>query len=129
MITDFIKSGDFKGEKHVPAIEAPATVKAGEAFEITATVGKEIAHPNKPEHHISWIKLFYLPEGSTMLIELANYEFTTHSAAMDITAQGPAKTEPVAKATVKLEKSGKIFALSYCNIHGLWQSEAEVVVY
>ena len=49
---DLIQSGDFKGEKHVPVIESPAKVKAGEAFKVCLSVGKEIPHPNKPEHHI-----------------------------------------------------------------------------
>ena len=54
---DLIQSGDFKGEKHVPVIEAPAKVKAGEPFKVIVSVGKEIPHPNKPEHFISWIQL------------------------------------------------------------------------
>ena len=32
-IGETIQSGDFKGEKHVPVIEAPAKVKAGEKFD------------------------------------------------------------------------------------------------
>ena len=37
---DLIQSGDFKGEKHVPVIEAPAKVKAGEPFKVIVSVGK-----------------------------------------------------------------------------------------
>ena len=53
-----IQSGDWKGEKHVPVIEAPEEVASGEAFTVTVSVGKEIPHPNTTEHHIRWIKLF-----------------------------------------------------------------------
>ncbi|MEG1641499.1 MAG: class II SORL domain-containing protein [Synergistaceae bacterium] len=125
---EYVQSGDYKGEKHVPVIEAPETVEAGQLFEIKASVGKEIAHPNKPEHHIVWIKLFYLPEGSKLLIELGNFEFSAHGAAMDITAQGPAKAEPTATIFTKIEKPGTIYALSYCNIHGLWESSKEIKI-
>ena len=38
---DLIQSGDFKGEKHVPVIEAPSKIKAGEAFKVCLSVGKE----------------------------------------------------------------------------------------
>ena len=31
-ICDYVQSGDWKGEKHVPSIDAPTTVKAGEVF-------------------------------------------------------------------------------------------------
>ena len=31
---NLIQSGDFKGEKHVPVIEAPAKVKAGETISL-----------------------------------------------------------------------------------------------
>ena len=59
--SDVIQSADWKTEKHVPAIEAPATVKAGEVFNVTVSVGKEVAHPNTTEHHIRWIRLAYKP--------------------------------------------------------------------
>ncbi|MDU1973941.1 MAG: desulfoferrodoxin family protein, partial [Veillonella sp.] len=54
-VHDYIKSGDFATEKHVPVIETVDTVKAGETFHVTLSVGKDIAHPNTVEHHIEWI--------------------------------------------------------------------------
>ncbi len=36
-------------EKHAPIIECPERVKAGEVFEVTVGLGKEIAHPNTTE--------------------------------------------------------------------------------
>ncbi|MDD6905264.1 MAG: desulfoferrodoxin family protein [Finegoldia magna] len=35
-------------------------------------------------------------------------------------------TKPHVDAYVKSSKPGKVFALSYCNIHGLWESDEEV---
>ena len=43
-VHDYIKSGDFATEKHVPVIETVDTVKAGETFHVTLSVGKDIAH-------------------------------------------------------------------------------------
>ncbi len=48
-VHDYIKSGDF-AEKHVPVIETVDTVKAGETFHVTLSVGRSIAHPNTVEH-------------------------------------------------------------------------------
>ena len=58
-ISDIIQSADWKTEKHVPGIEAPEVVKAGERVTVQVSVGKEIAHPNTTEHHIRWIKLYF----------------------------------------------------------------------
>lgn len=125
---DLIQSGDFKGEKHVPVIEAPAKVKAGEPFKVIVSVGKEIPHPNKPEHFISWIQLFYKPFDGKFVIELAKFDYTAHAASMDPAAPGPAMTEPCSCATLKLAKSGTLIVQSYCNIHGLWESSADIEV-
>ena len=57
ILGDYIKSDDFKKEKHVPVIETGSGIKAGTPFQVTVTVGKEIAHPNTTEHFIAWIKL------------------------------------------------------------------------
>ena len=125
---DLIQSGDFKGEKHVPVIESPAKVKAGEAFKVCLSVGKEIPHPNKPEHHICWIQLFYKPAGGKFVIELAKFDYTAHAAAMDPSSPGPAMTEPGSSVLVKLAKPGTLIVQSYCNIHGLWESSMEIEV-
>ena len=70
-VHDYIKSGDFATEKHVPVIETVDTVKAGETFHVTLSVGKDIAHPNTVEHHIEWIKLYFVAEGTQLHLKLA----------------------------------------------------------
>ena len=90
-VHDYIKSGDFATEKHVPVIETVDTVKAGETFHVTLSVGKDIAHPNT-----------------------AN--------------EGPVHAISEGSLAVSLNKSGKLIAVSYCNIHGLWESEKEITV-
>jgi len=127
-IGDLVQSGDFKGEKHVPVIDAPEKVKAGESFTVKVCVGKEIPHPNKMEHHISWIQLFFKPNDAKFVIELAKFDYAAHAAAMDPTAAGPALSEPFSCVTLKLAKSGTLIVQSYCNIHGLWEASKEITV-
>lgn len=123
-----LQSADWKSEKHVPVIVAPDSVNAGEKFTVEASVGKEIAHPNTTEHFIKWIKLFYLPEGATQSIELGTFDFVAHGESTKGANQGPAYTEPLIVSTVSLKQSGTLHAMSYCNIHGLWESTKEIKV-
>jgi superoxide reductase len=122
-----LRSGDWKNEKHVPVIEAPENVGADEAVEITVSVGAEVPHPNTAEHHIRWIKLLFQPtEGFTF--ELADIQFTIHGEGLKGAQAGPCYTEPYAKVKVRLKESGTLIALSYCNIHGLWESAKAITV-
>ena len=75
-VHDYIKSGDFATEKHVPVIETVDTVKAGETFHVTLSVGKDIAHPNTVEHHIEWIKLYFVAEGTQLPFEVGEFPST-----------------------------------------------------
>jgi superoxide reductase len=125
---DQVQSADWKSEKHAPVIECTDSLKSGERLVVTASVGKEIAHPNTTEHHISWIQLYFQPEGEKFTQHLATNEFMAHGASAQGANQGVALTEPVASATFTLKKSGTIHALSYCNIHGLWESTKEITV-
>ncbi len=124
-IGELVKSADYKSEKHVPVIVLPSKIVAGEAFEVEVSVGKEIAHPNTTEHFINWISVYFKPaEGN--LINVARFEYMTHGEAVAGANQGPAYAEPCSKFVLKLKTPGKLIATSYCNIHGLWESEAEV---
>ena len=115
MLSQLIKSADWKAEKHVPVITMLSPFKPGEPLEVEVSVGKEIPHPNTVEHHIAWIALYYVAEGSQLPVELAKTEFGAHGP--DIVA------EPVLKTNVRLPKPGTLHAVVYCNLHGLWESE------
>jgi len=127
-LSEQLQEADWKTEKHVPVIEAPEAVRAGEPFELRVSVGVEIPHPNTTEHHIRWIRLFFHPEGEKSSYELGSYEFSAHGESVEGANRGPAYAEPTAAATVKLSKPGTLYALAFCNIHGLWQSAREVKV-
>jgi len=92
------------------------------------SVGKEIPHPNTTEHHISWIEVYFLPDGAKFPINLGRTHFSAHGAS----AQGPntstVYTEPVVTLALKTGRSGTIHATSYCNIHGLWTGSAELIL-
>ena len=120
-ICNNIQTADWKAEKHVPAIDAPDSVEAGEMFEVKVSLGKEIAHPNSTEHHIRWIRVFFHPEGDKFAYDLGRFEFNAYGEA-------EAFTTPAAAVVVKLNKPGTLHAVSHCNIHGLWESEKEVKV-
>lgn len=130
-MTDFkclFQSADWKTEKHVPVIDAPAGVKKGEFFKITVTVGKEIAHPNTTAHHIRWITVFFMPDGEKFPYQIARCEFTAHGESAQGADTSTVYTHPEVVCTMKTDKKGTILASSYCNIHGLWQSSGQIDV-
>lgn len=126
MISNLIKSADWKSEKHVPVITLLGNFTPGEPLEVEVSVGKELPHPNTIEHHIVWIALYYVAEGSQLPVELARAEFSSHGP--DIF------TEPVFKTTVRIPPAptsnsnsfGTFHAVAYCNLHGLWEDEIAI---
>lgn len=103
-----------KAETHTPKIEAPDKVKAGEPFEVKIFVGP---HPNEVQHSIRWIELYFYEEGRAY-----NPIFI---ARIDL---APVYAEPDVKLKIKLQKSGTLYALEYCNLHGVWEARKEIKV-
>lgn len=118
---EYVKQADWKSEKHAPVVMCPDGVAAGEAFTVEVSVGKEIPHPNTVEHYIAWISLYFLPEGGAAPFQVGRYEFGAHG-------EGPVVAEPTATEVVKLTKSGTFYAISFCNLHGLWEGSKAVSV-
>jgi superoxide reductase len=86
---------DAAQEKHVPVIE-----KNGDT--VTVKVGS-VEHPSLPEHYIMWI---VISNGG-------------------ITQRAELKAGDTPAATFKItDPSGPVTAYEYCNLHGLWASEA-----
>lgn len=127
-LSSSIQKGDWKREKHMPVIEAPVQVKAGELFEVKVSLGMEIAHPNTTEHHISWISLYFLPEGEKFTHQVGRFELSAHGESTSGPNEGSVYTHHVAGVWMKIGKPGTLQALAFCNIHGLWQSSREVGV-
>lgn len=127
-IGDAIQSADWKNEKHVPVIEAPDVVKANEPFMVTVSVGKEIPHPNTTAHHISWIDVFFKPEGDKFLYQVGHFDFAGHGASVKGADTGPVYTHPIATLSMTVDKAGTLVAIEQCNIHGLWEGSKELKV-
>lgn len=123
-----LQHADWKKEKHVPVIEAPDEVKAGKVFEVRVTLGKDIGHPNTTEHHISYITLYFEPEGGRFVHQVGHFEFSAHGESVEGPNQGPVYTHHSVLTSVKLEKSGTFYAMALCNIHGLWESTKAISV-
>ena len=82
-------------EKHTPRIEVNGD-------EVKITFGP---HPMEESHYIHWVEL-YVVENTPRLV--GRVEFSPD-------------VEPI--AVFKLKKKGKLIAIAYCNLHGLFQSE------
>jgi len=127
-LKDLLQTADWKQEKHVPVIEAPDKIDKGKIVKVTVSVGKEIAHPNTTAHHIRWIEVYFHPAGEKFPYQLGVFEFSSHGES----AQGPDSSTvysaPEVTFSFKTDKPGAIYALAYCNIHGLWKNAREITV-
>jgi superoxide reductase len=127
-LKDLYQSADWKTEKHAPVIDVPDTVRRGELVSVTVSVGAEIAHPNKTEHHIRWIDVYFKAEGEGFPYHLGKFDFNAHGESVKGPDGSTIYTHPECVFKFKTDKPGTLFASSYCNIHGLWQSSRSVNV-
>jgi len=125
-IGERIQTADWKAEKHVPVIECADTVAADKMFNVKVSVGKEIPHPNTTEHHISWIDVYFQPEGDKFVYQVGHLEFVAHGESAKGANQGPVYTHPEAAFSMRVNTAGTLIAVSRCNIHGLWESSKEI---
>jgi superoxide reductase len=103
-----IKGAQQEGkEKHVPVIELVDCPECGERV-VKVIVGKETPHPNTLEHHIKWVALFGVKNGTAV-----------HIATFDL---GPTYGVPTVVTHAQLDGLSELIAVEYCNIHGLWES-------
>ena len=103
-----------KRESHTPKIEAPETINADEPFELKVIVGP---HPNTVEHSISGSRYTSMKKGDPSIhIMLSRVELA------------PVLSEPSVMLKTKLQKSGVLHAVEYCNLHGLWSGKKEIEV-
>jgi superoxide reductase len=127
-IGNLIQEVDWKKEKHVPVIDCPDSVEKDEMFEVEVGLGKEVAHPNKTEHHIRWIDLYFHPEDEKFPYHIGRYEFNAHGASTEGPDTSSVYTHHSVKTSFKTSKSGVIHAMALCNIHGLWESRKEIKI-
>ncbi|MEM2922164.1 MAG: class II SORL domain-containing protein [Candidatus Bathyarchaeia archaeon] len=101
-----------KVESHTPKIECPDTVEADKLFKVKVSVGP---HPNTVEHSIRWIEVYFYEENRPFNpVHLATVSFT------------PVYSEPNVELNIKIGKPGTVYAVEYCNLHGLWEGRKEI---
>ncbi|HUX98428.1 MAG TPA: class II SORL domain-containing protein [Candidatus Deferrimicrobium sp.] len=124
-LNDIYQTADWKKEKHTPVIDIE---KGEQSVKIKLMVGKEIPHPNTTAHHIQWIDCYFLPAGEKFAVHVGRVEFYAHGASTQGADTSTLFTKPSVSFVLNTAKSGTVLAMSYCNIHGLWQNSAEVKV-
>ena len=111
---EILKGAESEGkEKHVPFIEVIKGEETGGTDRVHVLVGKETPHPNTVEHHIDWIELFGIKQDG-QVVTLGRADFA------------PSYSGPDVSFTLGVGQFQAFAALSYCNIHGLWQNIIEV---
>ena len=97
-------------EKHTPKIEAPDTVKRGQWFEVTVTVGAGSIHPSLGEHFVRYIAL---------------YKDSAEIARMYL---HPVFSYPKVVFTIALDEGGNLRAVVEPTHSAAWESSKKIVV-
>ena len=97
-------------EKHTPKIEAPDTVKRGQWFEVTVTVGAGGIHPSLGEHFVRYIAL---------------YKDSAEIARMYL---HPVFSYPKVVFTIALDEGGNLRAVAEPTHSAAWESSKKIVV-
>ena len=125
-LQELFQSGDWKKEKHIPSIEVIQKAGKDEPAIIKVSVGKDIPHPNTTEHHIRLIEAYFLPEGGRFPYRIGAFSFDSHGESVQGPDTSTVYTRPEAICSFNTGMPGTVMALSYCNIHGLWQSSEKL---
>jgi len=97
-------------EKHTPKIVAPASVKRGEWFPVTVSVGAGAQHPSLSEHFVRYIAL---------------YKDTVEIARVYL---HPVYSQPTVTFTVALDESGSLRAVEEPTHSSAWEATKKIDV-
>jgi superoxide reductase len=97
-------------EKHTPKIEAPDTVKRGQWFDVTVTVGAGGVHPSLAEHFVRYIALY------------------KDSAEIARVYLHPVFSYPKVTFTIALDEGGNLRAVAEPTHSAGWESSKKIVV-
>jgi superoxide reductase len=96
--------------KHTPRIVAPASVKRGQWFDVTVTVGAGDQHPSLSEHHVRYIALY------------------KDTAEIGRVYLHPVFSAPRVTFTIALDESGLLRALAEPTHSAAWEAFQKVTV-
>jgi superoxide reductase len=97
-------------EKHTPKIEAPDTVKRGQWFQVTVTVGAGSVHPSLSEHFVRYISLY------------------KDSAEIARVYLHPVYSFPRAVFTIALDEGGMLRAIAEPTHSAAWEASKKITV-
>src|ERR1700752_1051608 len=97
-------------EKHTPKIEAPDTVKRGQWFEVTVTIGVGPIHPSLSADFVRYIALY------------------KDSAEIARVYLHPVFSYPKAVFTIALDEGGSLRAVAEPTHSAAWESSKKIVV-
>jgi superoxide reductase len=97
-------------EKHTPKIEAPDSVKRGQWFDVTVTVGAGSVHPSLQEHFVRYIAL---------------YKDGTEIARVYL---HPVFSYPKAVFTIALDEGGVLRAVAEPTHSAAWEGSKKIAV-
>ena len=97
-------------DRHAPNVICAPKARKGQKFHVKVRIGDAFAHPDDPDHHISYVQLW---NRETMLAE-ASYPPGT---------LGNEKSQVEVDFYIIPKAKMNLSAMSYCTKHGLWQSE------
>ncbi|MDM0116561.1 desulfoferrodoxin family protein [Variovorax sp. J22R133] len=96
--------------KHTPKIEAPDSVKRGEWFTVTISVGAGSPHPSLQEHFVRYIALY------KDTVEIAR------------TYLHPVYSAPIVTFTVALDQGGQLRAVEEPTHSAAWEASKKITV-
>jgi superoxide reductase len=96
--------------KHTPKISAPDSVKRGQWFDVTVTVGAGGEHPSLAEHHVRYIAL---------------YKDTAEIARIYL---HPVFSAPRVTFTIALDQGGRLRALAEPTHSASWEASKTITV-
>jgi len=96
--------------KHTPKIAAPDSVKRGQWFDVTVTVGAGGEHPSLAEHHVRYIALY------------------KDSAEIARIYLPPVFSAPRVTFTIALDEGGKLRALAEPTHSASWEASKTISV-
>ena len=96
--------------KHTPKLTAPNSVKRGQWFEVSVTVGAGGEHPSLSEHHVRYIVLY------------------KDSAELARVYLHPVFSAPKVTFTIALDEGGTLRALAEPTHSAAWEASKKITV-
>ncbi|HEX4235321.1 MAG TPA: desulfoferrodoxin family protein [Caldimonas sp.] len=107
---EFQKLHTAEDPKHTPKIEAPDSVRRGEWFKVTVTVGAGSMHPSLQEHFVRYIALY------------------KDSVEISRVYLHPVYSAPIVTFTIALDEGGALRALAEPTHSAAWEATRKITV-